>query len=282
MNINKARDFFSAYYEGELGGGIKEAFERSLTTDPALKSEYEEFVQIMKMLEEPIPEVPAPHDLHEKIMTRLDHQTWEAKQSSKAGLFSSWRLAFFGGLAAFAIIGGALSINQNSNMGTQAGPIGIPVATENVDVVAAKDGKLILKLQAPRGSQYIVRPYGSTEILKEVAMKSERFESEVSSNSEETVALEILDGKGTQKLLLVHPGTRRDNTLVGEGSVIECAQAIASAFRTPILVRVPDPERQISWNFESGDDHNVRSSKLAELKLNLSLREDGVSILAGS
>ncbi|QYK53624.1 MAG: hypothetical protein KF824_01740 [Fimbriimonadaceae bacterium] len=283
MNINKARDFFSAYYEGELGGGIKEAFERSLTTDPALKAEYEEFVEIMKMLEEPVEEVPAPHDLHDKIMARLDHESWQEKQTVKAGFFGNWKLAFVGALALVAIVAGGLSVvNRGSGSdGLEAGLGGqIPSAnvTEKVDVVAL-DGKLVLNLEANAGSKYQLRTYGSTDVIEEVSLKGTSFETEINTKSPETVALEVINAKGEPKLLMVHPGTQSESLLVGEGSIVDCAKAIATTFRTPILIRVPDPEQHMSWNFEATDDFNIRSTKLAASKLSLSLREDGVSIL---
>lgn len=281
MNINKARDFFSAYYEGELGGGIKEAFERSLTTDPALKSEYDEFVELMKMLEEPIEEVPAPHDLHEKIMTRLDHGTWQEKQTAKPGFFGNWKLAFVGALALVAIVAGGMNImNRGSNGGYDQASL-VPTSNnvaEKVDVVAL-DGKLVLNLEANSGSKYQIRAYGSTDVIEEVSVKGTKFETEINTNSPATVALEVINDKGDRKLLMVHPGTQSESVLTGEGSIIDCAKAIASTFRTPILIRVSDPEQKISWSFEKTDDHNIRSTKLAASKLSLSLREDGVSIL---
>lgn len=282
MNINKARDFFSAYYEGELGGGIKEAFERSLTTDPALKAEYEEFVEIMKMLEEPAEEVPAPHDLHDKIMTRLDHESWQEKQTAKPGVFSNWKLAFVGALALVAIVAGGLSITNRGTgeNSTEASwiPTGATKVTEKVDVVA-ENGKLVLNLEANSGSQYQIRAYGSTEVIEEVSLKGTTFETEINTKSPDTVALEVINAKGESKLLMVHPGTRSESLLKGEGSIVDCAKAIASTFRTPILIRVPDPEQHVAWDFESTDDYNVRSTKLAASKLSLSLRTDGVSIL---
>ncbi|MBX3115210.1 MAG: hypothetical protein KF836_11645 [Fimbriimonadaceae bacterium] len=286
MNINKARDFFSAYYEGELGGGIKEAFERSLTTDPALKAEYEEFVEIMKMLEEPAEEVPAPHDLHDKIMARLDHESWQEKQTAKPGLFGNWKLAFVGALALVAIVAGGLSITNNGSGGNkvEAG-WGIPSpstnVTEKVDVVA-KDGKLVMNLEANSGSEFQIRAYGSTEVIEEVSLKGTTFETEINTKSPDTVALEVINAKGESKLLMVHPGTRSESLLKGEGSIVDCAKAIASTFRTPILIRVPDPEQQVAWDFESTDDYNVRSTKLAASRLSLSLRTDGVSILTST
>jgi len=281
MNINKARDFFSAYYEGELGGGIKEAFERSLTTDLALKSEYDEFVDLMKMLEEPMEEVPAPLDLHEKIMTRLDHDSWQVKQTAKPGFFGNWKLAFVGALALVAIVAGGMSImNRGSSNGSNTAEFFPTPATvtETVDVTAV-DGKLLLDVEANSGSKYQIRAYGSTDVIEEVTVKGTKFETEINTNSPTTVALEVISAKGDRKLLMVHPGTHGESVLTGEGSIIDCAKAIASTFRTPILIRVSDPEQKISWSFEKTDDHNVRSTKLATSKLSLSLREDGVSIL---
>ena len=71
MNQSKARDFYSAYYEGTLDFGLTQAFERALTTEAEVKAEYEQFVRVMEDLKVCKPLVEPPEDLHLKIRERV-------------------------------------------------------------------------------------------------------------------------------------------------------------------------------------------------------------------
>ena len=49
MNANKAREFFSAYYEGSMDRAIRQTFERRLNSDSELHAEYKAFEQVTQL-----------------------------------------------------------------------------------------------------------------------------------------------------------------------------------------------------------------------------------------
>jgi hypothetical protein len=284
MNASKARDFFSAYYEGELTHGLAESFERALVNDAALKFEYEEFCSTMKMLEEPDVEIEVPFDLHDKIMARLDHQAWEAKQTQKAGLFGRWRLAMVGGLAAVAILAGVSSLNKPNN-GSMSTSNFVPVngtanqVTEEVKATFV-DGALSIQIKAKSGSKYSIRKISDDTVLADLVVRDKMLSQVIINDNAQGQAFTVLNSKGEEKMLIVLPGTTQGTMLKGEGSVMDLSVAMADAFRTPMIVRAQDREKSVTWDFKADSDMSERSTMLKDQGLNLSLMEGRISLLS--
>lgn len=283
MNASKARDFFSAYYEGELSGGIKEAFERSLASDASLKQEYDDFCGTMKILEEPEVDVEVPFDLHDKIMARLDHQAWEAKQNTSVSLFSRFRLAFVGGLVAVALVAGVMSLTnrnsgENSMGGIGGGSMTKPVV-ELVDITSI-DNAIEIQISGKEGANYTLKHVVDNAELGQLTIKGEKISRPVVNEDNTAQAFAVFDKTGNEKLLIVLPGKLQGKELKGEGSVMDLALAMADVFRTPMVVRANDRERQVNWDFKPTDDSKMLASQLKDWQLNLTIRDDGISILS--
>lgn len=282
MNATKARDFFSAYYEGELGGGIKEAFERALLDDPDLKAEYEEFCATMSLLEEPAPDVEIPVDLHEKIMARLDLQAWEEKQHQKVSFWGQWRLALVGGIAAIAVIATVASLNNRAGENSIATPVPIPgqakPAAEYVDLVA--DGKsLSISIRNGKNATYSLRDIADNSELGKIDVVGGKVMQSLQIESQTARAYGVFDNRNGEKLVIALPGSQQGEELKGSGNVLDLAVAIAGTFRTPIIVRAKDRDKLYSWDFDTSDDTAAISTKLNPQSLSISVREDGISIL---
>ncbi|HWD41938.1 MAG TPA: hypothetical protein VG944_24065, partial [Fimbriimonas sp.] len=121
MTQEKAREFFSAYYEGSLERGLKQTFEQRLQVDAQIQGEYRAFCRTMDELDLlQYEEIEVPSYLSDRIATRL-----EAAQESRRAK-SPWTIFLprfaFGGIAAVAIIGGVMSWFSNSRA-SQAGYI---------------------------------------------------------------------------------------------------------------------------------------------------------------
>ncbi len=87
MTLAKAKDYFSAYHEGSLDRGLKQAFETRLREDTQLQAEYRAFERTMKELEAfGCVEVEPPSDLHDKIAARLDKAIWDQKRQKNSGV----------------------------------------------------------------------------------------------------------------------------------------------------------------------------------------------------
>lgn len=282
MNANKARDFFSAYYEGDLEAGLSQAFESALSNDAALADDYSSFVRTMELVQSAdFSEAEVPFDLHDRIMARLDHQEWEEKQAAKPGLFGNWRLAFFGGLAAVAIVAAALTIwspaprssRDVANFVVNPGPVVKPSMKVGVEFL---DGKLVIGVENVESGKVSVREIGGSEVFgSEVGSKG--LKSPLENAAEQAVALEAIVNDKRQ-LVVVVPGTVQGSAYEGEATVLECAKAIADAYRTPILVTASDLDKVVTWNLVAGDSTTEIAEKLAG-QLSLSVRQDGLVLI---
>jgi len=284
MNASKARDFFSAYYEGELTNGLKEAFERALINDVSLKMEYDEFCSTMKILAEPCDEIVVPHDLHDKIMARLDHQAWETKQNQKPSLWGRSRLALFGGVAAVALVAGVLSINQaGSDKNSTAGlfpPMTSQKPVEEKVSARFENGSLMVQISASSGSKFVIQKISDSSVLADLVVRDKAISQEIINENGEAQAFSVLNEKGDEKLLIVLPGTNQGANLKGQGTVMELSMAMADAFRTPMIIRSQDREKSVQWDFKADADVPEQSAMLKDQGLNLSVMEDRILLLS--
>ena len=105
LNHEKAREYFSAYHEGTLERGLKETFERALSTDAQVQAEYRAFERLMGSLESLKAEAPEPEfDLHEAIARRLDKHIYDEARRAKHPIFAWWKSAALGGLSPGSIL----------------------------------------------------------------------------------------------------------------------------------------------------------------------------------
>ncbi|MFM9874290.1 MAG: anti-sigma factor family protein [Fimbriimonadaceae bacterium] len=282
MNASKVRDLFSAYYEGDLSSGLREAFDRALATDSALKVEYDEFCSAMKLLAEPESDIEVPFDLHEKIMARLDLQEWEVKQTTKASFWGRWRLAMVGGLATVAIVAGVLSVNSRGNEVSNAGFVpgaSTQVVVEKVDA-AFVDGSVVVQITAKSGSAYSVRKVSDNSLLADLKVGKGLLSQSIVNEDRVAQAFSVVDAKGEEKLFIVLPGTAQGTNLKGEGTVLDLSLSMADAFRTPLVVRANDRSKSVHWDFKVGSSMSERSTMLESQGLNLSLIGDRISLLS--
>lgn len=285
MNATKAREFFSAYYEGELSGGILEAFERELASNAELKVEYDEFCGVMALLTEPAQEITIPADLNEVIMARLDQQAWQEKQAAPQGFFGKFKFAMIGGLAACAIFAGIMSVSRpvNSNV-SQGGvlPVVNPVkiATE-VDLTFGEAGPELTYVGQSGSTLTVIKLADGTELGSlDLGGVETRRALENESDSADVFSVNGKDGESL--LTVVLPGKVQGDLLKGEGTIIDLAKALADTFRTPLILRVENLDKEVSWEFEMDGDTASRAAKLEKDGLSLSVRTDGISILSGS
>lgn len=122
MTTDKAREFFSSYYEGTLEDGLRLSLDQALREDADLREEYDLFSQTMKELDTLGEfEAPAPFDLHDRIVARLE----EAEQKKVVPMLTVWRNVAIGLVAASLIFGAIFSIKARSGASSTAstGPV---------------------------------------------------------------------------------------------------------------------------------------------------------------
>jgi hypothetical protein len=274
MNHDKAREHFSAYYEGTLGGGLKEAFERSLRTDAQIQAEYRAFEQLMSQLEVLKQPVPEPDfDLHEAVARRLDSHIFEEKRKKAHPLLSWWKGLALGGLATVALVMAVVQMNSSGPVGVAGLGGGPSAVTEKVELVE-NEGAYSLQYST-RGSKSVVIRAADGAVLAERTVADGRLISPLSNPNEKAKLIQIEVSGESQKVFAALPGTRASTVSKGEGSVTDLALALAGFYRTAVLVTEGDPV-QVAWQFGVEEGLDAAEKSLAETKYTVHKNADGV------
>lgn len=285
MNASKAREYFSAYYEGDLEAGLKQQFESALQGDGDLQADYSAFVQTMQALEHyDEAEIEVPADLSEQISRKLDKHLWDQKQTARPGLFGQWRMALLGGMAVVAIGAAFFALNPRDPQSTinTAGMAGQgTVATTTADLVY-DDGQIRLvvtngrKLTLP---VVVTDTETGTDVYRG-ELKGSDLSNPLTNEKAEAAVLAISFGETIEGLTVVLPGASGGKVEPGEGTVVDLAKMVAQGFRTPVLVRVKNLSQTVAWNFAEDLSADQLPSALRDQKAKFTLRNDGFLVLS--
>lgn len=263
MRLEKAYEYFSAYYEGSLDAAMRSQLDRMFEAHSVLRKDFESFAQTMEDLDSSFAtEVPIPHDLHDRISARIDRAAHEAAQSKPVGVAVMWRRLAFGGLA-FILIGGAAFslLNRGTNGRTEASAIPSMIErTTNADLRVEANGKgTFLKFQpGSRDTVHIVRlPDGKVVETYKVA-PNQALDIPLQNKSDQAVALRISTEVGKDVLTVVVPGSSRTQVNAGEGKVLDLAMTISSFFGRPVVIDSDSLTAAVRW--ELNKDNLTQSS----------------------
>lgn len=251
MNVNKAREYFSAYFEGSLDRGLKQSFEQALGQDAQLQAEYKAFERTMAELATmSANEVEPPADLHDRIVARLDRHVWEQKQAKPGGIGAWWhRLAI--GVAATAVLAIAL-VQLNSNSQTSsAGIVPVPVNSGKSKVSLGISPKG-LTLSHSQATLSITLLDSEGKEIDSVTLNNERLEGKLLANSSEHAQLVGIAVSGKQVLWVAIPGSKRTPLEKAAGSIKDLARALANAYGKPVSVDAAKASLKVSW--AAGDE----------------------------
>lgn len=273
MNANKAREFFSSYFEGNLDDGLRQAFERTLNTDAELQAEYKAFERTLGQLAGLRDvEIEVPFDLHERISARLDRHIYEKRQTRGGGFLAFWKPALAAGVASLAVIGTVLSLNSSGGDVQGAAVIGgggtLPGPSSKgyrIEIQPADSDRTIRVLNALTGAENIALRVGKGEAssleLSNSGAKAELSKIEIPGNAEQMfVAVPgrtALSGAGT------------DATLRG------AALRLAARLRLPVVLLVKDPARALPVVNPQSREPVAAASEMFGSDLAIELRADG-------
>lgn len=260
MNAEKAREFFSAYYEGTLDGGLKQAFERALAADARIGAEYEAFKRTCAQLELLKTPVPAPpYDLHDRIMAKLDLHLLNEKKKPALGFGLRLRNALTLGVAAVAIFGAVASLNNTGVINVASLFGGGSPKPADVFTVGVRDGRLGLVYRTAERRTLTFRIASTGEVLKRVqidgsdAPSGKTLNSPLANSSEEAVLIQV-DIQGEKNpLLIAVPGSRRTEPSSGSGTVGDLALALADCYGKPVVVASRSNDA-VAWDFTKAAD----------------------------
>lgn len=260
MKNLKARDHFSAYFEGTLEPGLKESFERTLAQDATVSAEYRAFVKTVKAINAlQDQEIEVPFNLHERISARLDHSEWEAKQNRKTSWLSNiWRPATLVGVACLAIFGTIFSmLNRGGGQMGQAGLL--PGLESGKPQLSISGDKLFVNADSNGNATLQVRDLVGEKLVSEIPLTS-RVHAPLVNSSEKAVILEIKDSKTWKSVLVALPGRQSDVATSGSGSIRDLALAASDHFGTPVQIESTDLNAKVNWKFSSDSaDHAPES-----------------------
>lgn len=259
MNREKAREFFSAYYEGNLDAGLRQTFEQRLKADVELDREYQAFEEAMAQLDTlKFEEIEVPMFLSDRIATRIEQV--QEQQRPKVAPWNLWlRGLAFSGLAAAAVFAAVVSMRGgNSNVG-QAG-LAPTVATEELTLSQKNEG-LVLEYRANK-SQEIKISSGGKELETVRLDAGRKLESPLRNANPGTALFEVQVDGSPAKTLIAVPGTSVVRSTSGDGTIAQFAEALAGHYRVPVQVTVNDPNKTVSWNFDSTDVFEAATAAL--------------------
>ncbi len=283
MNVNRARDIFSDYYEGLADDHSRKVFERAIAQDAALREEYEAFVQAIESMSALSNEtIDVPADLHETISARIDKHVWEKSQTTSRKVFGLPNWAF-GGLAVAAIAVALVAIVKRP----MTGPAGTPaVAGSGIGLLnsapvkasfAYVGGKINLQVSSDQKLSVTVKRTDTDEVVKtySIAGRGTQIDAPLINNTADPVALTVKLSTGSS-MFIVLPGTTRTEALSGDGDLFAVAMAVAGHFGTPVVLTPPDAMKSYHWEFQAKDTASDLPQRLTSSGLSVELMESGL------
>lgn len=280
MNQEKAREFFSAYYEGNLESGLRQAFEQRLMADATLQADYAAFVETMESLGTlKHEEIEIPIYLSDRIATRIEEA--QSRRQVRVPAWSNWfRNLAFGGLAAAALFGGLVAVlNKGEGVSTASVvPSGPTAETASVDqlMFAATPNGVEIQFKASANSSVIVSSATNGRVLKRFDLKGNALQSVLTNDLEGTAVFRVLVEGATDDAEVAIPGRNPVVPNAGSGTIREFAAALASFYRVPVVVRVDEDAKPVTWDFQGTDAGDVAAQLLASYGYSVDQRESGL------
>ncbi len=275
MNLAKAREYFSAYHEGSLDRGLRQAFEAELETDAQLKAEYRAFERVVTQLDSLKVEAPEPDfDLHDRIMARLDRAQFEEKRVELPPFLNWWRGLLLAGAAAAVILP---FVWKGSPSGpTTSSASFTPVALEGIQLMANDQGVIVMSKDGRAHRVTLRTPSGEkiTE-LSTVDGATTPIANKLNEGAE-FVTVEM-DGKNERVGLAIR-GTVGKLILEGEGTLKDFAIALANTYGKAVSVWVEEMDKRVTWKLDPANALTSASAAVDNLGLAVDISGDMIRI----
>lgn len=276
MNLNKARDFYSAYYEQTLDDGLRQAFERAMELDAQVSAEYRQFVRIMEHLKGFEAPVEVPADLHAKIRERVDAHIIKMEQKAKQpSWFFGWKPIAYGAVAAVAIIAGLVSISNSGSKDVSVAGMGASI-TDTSPSFKVEEGVLTLRFSSTKGNLLTITDLESGHPLFAGRLARQQFVGPLKNSADSAVVVSVTFGSDYDPFLVAVPGTRVSTETTGTGTLAEMAKALSDRYASPVVIANGDATKLVSWKFDGTDALNASKDELDELGMKSEIREGGL------
>lgn len=251
MTNEKARDFFSSYYEGSLEPGLAQSLELKLDADLRLKSEYRSFVNTMDdLFVLRSEEIQMPADLSEKISARLDREIWNKKQKQPI----SW-INLLKGFAAASVVSLAVGAAVVSLRNAPSDTLTSSTISAGVDKATYRgtDEGLAYSYFAASPKIIVITSESGKEVeRKEVGADGGGVYRGILRNPNDSAALFRIAVPGTAPTSITIPGKLRGANS-GAGSVQEFSKAVANFYKTNVILEGQLDEKALAWKFSDSN-----------------------------
>jgi hypothetical protein len=264
MNLAKAKEHFSAYYEGSLERGLRQTFENRLKEDAQVQAEYRAFERTMQSLEAlGHIEIEPPIDLHDKIAARLDKAIYDQKRQAQPvfSMANWWKgLQQGNGAAKASFMPGGSAAAEQFTFAAHKGGVFVSYAAVDHQTVIVKDA--------------------SGKILNSIDLDHRALQDQpIQNQGDSPVLVSVETGDpGSSVSYVAIPGKVLVTTTSGKGTVKDLAVAIAGHFNKAVIVQAKDAaDKDVSWDFSS--NQAVDSANAAVKPLNLAVGENTSGVI---
>jgi hypothetical protein len=276
MNLNKARDFYSAYFEGTLDEGLRQAFERARASDAQVAAEYAQFERIMLELKALDSPVAVPADLHTTIRRRVDdHINASEKKARSTALFFAWKPIAYGAVATAAIIGVLASFSNRPSDGPARAGLAT-IGHNEAPRFLVEEGTLRLKFASAGPNVVTVSEVETGRQLLKKPLVGQRIDSPLKNLSDDAVLLVVGFAEGYRPMHVALPGSSRQLEQQGSGTVLDLVTAIAGMYDSPVVLDTSDISAKAAWDLDSPDVLTAVKDELAALGMKAEVRESGL------
>ncbi|MCX7798757.1 MAG: hypothetical protein N2109_00255 [Fimbriimonadales bacterium] len=278
MHADKARELFSAYWEGKLDAAMKASLERRLAADERLRAEYDAFAATCRALSLVHSKVPEPgFDLHDRVMARIDRYAWE-KARGREPWYRNWRTATATGIAALLLVSAGITLtNRSGSPIASMGPSELPDRL----YVRSGGGETVVTYQTAGEKTVVIRELGQGRELARVRLDGRGFpmgqmlRSPVVVRTPQPALLQVAVEGQAEPLFVAIPGLRQSLPIEGRGTVRDLAVALADRYRVPVVVATDSKRSDIVWKLDGTDSVGAATQALRDSALAVEMRPDG-------
>ncbi len=269
MNKEKAREFFSNYYEGNMDSGLQQALEQAMSRDASIRDEYREFENTYEDLGTlKFEAIEIPFGLNDKILANIDRHIYENKRSQQPA-WTTWLRNFsIAGVSAVAVLGAFLSLrNVNSKEPSQAGSgIGSSSTKEELTIEPITNRSAKINF-APASTKVLTIHQGlnGPELRRNTVLDGKELASTLENSNPEPAVFD-LEIAGEKPTLIALPGSEANVTKIGQGDMEAFARSLASFYKVPVEIRVSATNVNLNWDFEAPDPVKAAMSTLGDLQ----------------
>lgn len=291
MKKDKAREFYSGFYEGSLDPAMQQTLEARMRADSDLRADYEAFEASMAQLDAlKAEEIEIPIFLSDRIATRLE----EASQKQKSPLFAlnQWvRGLAFAGLAGAALLGALAAIpnKQPGSLGTGSmldALLGLVIHRADVQTVEhpnfiVSGTQVTVEFKPSAKKTLVLEPLGEPQkAIKILVDEGSRSISPLKNpNTMAALFVVSVEGDAGNDIVAV-PGSVPSSSPTGEGRISDFAGALADFYRAPVLLEVENTEAHVKWAFTAKDPVSAATNALQPLQLVAGLRNNGLVLIS--